>query len=69
MRRLAGNLRNLFLLRQSGQTIVPSLRLPADEAMWQEIAPVFLPRTCIAAWQMTRRAAAASAKPRTGGGA
>lgn len=54
MRELAGNLRNLFLLRQSGQTIVPSLRLPADEAaMWQEIAPRFSAAHLHAAWQMT----------------
>ena len=54
MRELAGNLRNLFLLRQSGQAIVPSLRLPADEAaMWQEIAPRFSAAHLHAAWQMT----------------
>lgn len=54
MRELAGNLRNLFLLRQSGQTIVPSLRLPADEAaMWQAIAPRFSAPHLHAAWQMT----------------
>ena len=54
MRELAGNLRNLFLLRQSGQTIVPSLRLPADEAaMWQEIAPRFSAAHLHAAWHMT----------------
>ena len=54
MRELAGNLRNLFLLRQSGQTIVPSLRLPTDEAaMWQEIAPRFSAAHLHAAWQMT----------------
>lgn len=54
MRELAGNLRNLFLLRQGGQAIVPSLRLPADEAaMWQEIAPRFSAPHLHAAWQMT----------------
>ena len=53
MRELAGNLRNLFLLRQSGQAIVPSLRLPADEAaMWQGIAPRFSAAHLHAAWQM-----------------
>ena len=54
MRELAGNLRNLFLLRQSGQAIVPSLRLPADEAaLWQGIAPRFSAAHLHAAWQMT----------------
>ena len=53
MRELAGNLRNLFLLRQSGQAIVPSLRLPADEAaLWQGIAPQFSAAHLHAAWQM-----------------
>lgn len=53
MRELAGNLRNLFLLRQSGQAIVPSLRLPADEAaLWQGIAPRFSAAHLHAAWQM-----------------
>ncbi len=53
MRELAGNLRNLFLLRQSGQAIVPSLRLPADEAaLWQSIAPQFSAAHLHAAWQM-----------------
>ena len=51
MRELAGNLRNLFLLRQSGQAIVPSLRLPADEAaLWQGIAPQFSAAHLHAAW-------------------
>ena len=53
MRELAGNLHNLFLLRQSGQAIVPSLRLPADEAaLWQGIAPQFSAAHLHAAWQM-----------------
>jgi len=53
MRELAGNLRNLFLLRQGGQAIVPSLRLPADEAaLWQGIAPQFSAAHLHAAWQM-----------------
>ena len=53
MRELAGNLRNLFLLRQGGQAIVSSLRLPADEAaLWQGIAPRFSAAHLHAAWQM-----------------
>lgn len=53
MRELAGNLRNLFLLRQSGQAIVPSLHMPADEAaLWQEMAPRFSAAHLHAAWQM-----------------
>uniref|UniRef100_UPI0026265ACE DNA polymerase III subunit gamma/tau n=1 Tax=uncultured Desulfovibrio sp. TaxID=167968 RepID=UPI0026265ACE len=52
-RELAGNLRNLFLLRQGGPGIAPSLRLPADEtALWQELAPRFSAAHLHAAWQM-----------------
>lgn len=54
IRELAGNLRNLFLLRQGGEAMLPSLRLPADEAaLWQSIAPRFSTAHLHAAWQMT----------------
>lgn len=54
VRELAGHLRNLFLLRQGGAAIAPSLRLPPDEAaLWQELAPKFVPAHLHAAWQMT----------------
>ena len=54
VRELAGNLRNLFLLRQSGSAVLPSLRLPADEAAFQlELAPRFSAGHLHAAWQMT----------------
>ena len=54
VRELAGHLRNLFLLRQGGAAIAPSLRLPPDEAaLWQELAPKFAPAHLHAAWQMT----------------
>ncbi|OXS27659.1 MAG: DNA polymerase III, subunit gamma and tau [Desulfovibrio sp. MES5] len=54
IRELAGNLRNLFLLRQGGEAMLPSLRLPADEAaQWQSIAPRFSTAHLHAAWQMT----------------
>ncbi|MDD4701848.1 MAG: DNA polymerase III, subunit gamma and tau, partial [Desulfovibrio sp.] len=54
VRELAGNLRNLFLLRQGGDAMMPSLRLPADEAaLWQSLAPRFSTAHLHAAWQMT----------------
>lgn len=54
VRELAGNLRNLFLLRQGGEAMLPSLRLPADEAaLWQSLAPRFSTAHLHAAWQMT----------------
>lgn len=54
VRELAGNLRNLFLLRQGGEAMLPSLRLPADEAaLWQSLAPRFSKAHLHAAWQMT----------------
>lgn len=54
VRELAGNLRNLFLLRQSGSAVLPSLHLPADEAAFQmELAPRFSAGHLHAAWQMT----------------
>ncbi|WP_165174536.1 DNA polymerase III subunit gamma/tau [Desulfovibrio sp. ZJ369] len=53
-RELAGNLRNLFLLRQGGKAMLQSLQLPADEAaLWQELAPRFSAGHLHAAWQMT----------------
>lgn len=54
VRELAGNLRNLFLLRQGGAAVAPSLQLPADEAaLWQSLAPRFSTAHLHAAWQMT----------------
>ncbi|MGE9986051.1 DNA polymerase III subunit gamma/tau [Desulfovibrio sp. SGI.169] len=54
VRELAGNLRNLFLLRQGGAAMLPSLRLPADEAAFQQaLAPRFSAGHLHAAWQMT----------------
>lgn len=54
VRELAGNLRNLFLLRQGGAAMLPSLRLPADEAAFQQaLAPLFSAGHLHAAWQMT----------------
>ncbi|WP_417291891.1 DNA polymerase III subunit gamma/tau [Desulfovibrio porci] len=54
VRELAGNLRNLFLLRQGGAAVLPSLRLPADEAAFQQaLAPRFSAGHLHAAWQMT----------------
>ena len=54
VRELAGNLRNLFLLRQGGAALAPSLQLPADEAaLWQSLAPRFSTAHLHAAWQMT----------------
>ena len=54
VRELAGNLRNLFLLRQGGAAVLPSLRLPADEAALQQaLAPRFSAGHLHAAWQMT----------------
>ena len=53
VRELAGNLRTLFLLRQCGQDILPSLHLPDNEStIWQKIAPNFSTAHLHAAWQM-----------------
>ena len=53
VRELAGNLRTLFLLRQGGPDIIPSLNLPADETtFWQKVAPHFSATHLHAAWQM-----------------
>lgn len=53
-RELAGNLRTLFLLRQGGKAMLPSLQLSADEAaLWQDLAPRFSTGHLHAAWQMT----------------
>lgn len=54
VRELAGHWRNLFLLRQGGNAILPSLRLPPDDAaLWQNLAPRFAAAHLHAAWQMT----------------
>lgn len=54
VRELAGNLRNLFLLAQGGQTVAQSLQLPADDlSFWQRFVPQFSSAHLHAAWQMT----------------
>ena len=54
VRELAGNLRNIFLLRQGGAALAASLQLPADEvALWQGLALRFSTAHLHAAWQMT----------------
>ena len=53
VRELAGHLRDMFLLRQGGQAMVPSLGLPAEESLfWQGLAPRFSAGHLHAAWQM-----------------
>lgn len=53
VRELAGHLRDMFLLRQGGQAVLPSLGLPADESLfWQELASRFSAGHLHAAWQM-----------------
>lgn len=53
LRELAGQLRNLFLLRQAGPSIVPQLHVTADEASFlQNVAARFSPAHLHAAWQM-----------------
>ncbi|WP_300922155.1 DNA polymerase III subunit gamma/tau [uncultured Desulfovibrio sp.] len=54
IRELAGHWRNLFLLRQTGGAVLPSLALPDDEAAWlRDMAARFSPPHLHAAWQMT----------------
>lgn len=53
VRELAGHLRDLFLLRQGGEAVAPSLGLPGEEALfWQGLAPRFSAGHLHAAWQM-----------------
>ncbi|MDP2848149.1 MAG: DNA polymerase III subunit gamma/tau [Humidesulfovibrio sp.] len=54
LRELSGCWRNMFLLRQAGEAIVPELGLPAEEAaQWTEWAGRFSPAHIHACWQMT----------------
>ena len=54
LRELSGCWRNMFLLRQGGQAMVPELGLPAEEAaQWLEWAGRFEPAHIHACWQMT----------------
>ena len=53
LRELAGQLRNLFLLRQAGPAMVPQLHVTDDEAKFlQSVAAKFSPAHLHAAWQM-----------------
>lgn len=53
-RELSANLRNLFLFRQIGDSILPSLSAPPDEiAFLRKHAPAYTPAHLHAAWQMT----------------
>lgn len=53
LRELANIWRMLFLLRQSGERVLPVLELPEDEArVWMEQAPRFSLPHIHAAWQM-----------------
>lgn len=66
-RELAACLRNLFLLRQAGEKILPSLNLTADEQQFlKSHAPAFTPAHLHAAWQMalqSQRSIAQSPSP------
>jgi DNA polymerase-3 subunit gamma/tau len=54
LRELSGCWRNMFLLRQAGEAIVPELGLPTEEAaQWMEWAGRFTPAHIHACWQMT----------------
>lgn len=54
IRELAETLRNLFLLRQTGDAILPGLELTEDEtAFLKKNAALFSPTHLHAAWQMT----------------
>jgi len=54
LRELSGCWRNMFLLRQAGEAIVPELGLPAEEAaQWLDWAGRFSPAHIHACWQMT----------------
>lgn len=53
VRELAGHLRDLFLLRQGGDAVAPTLGLPGEESLfWQGLAPRFSAGHLHAAWQM-----------------
>jgi len=54
LRELSGCWRNMFLLRQAGDAILPELGLPAEEAdQWSAWAQRFTPAHIHACWQMT----------------
>jgi len=54
LRELSACWRNMFLLRQAGEAIVPELGLPAEEAaQWLDWAARFTPAHIHACWQMT----------------
>ncbi len=54
LRELSGCWRNMFLLRQAGEAILPELGLPAEEAqLWLSWAARFTPAHIHACWQMT----------------
>jgi DNA polymerase-3 subunit gamma/tau len=54
LRELSSCWRNMFLLRQAGEAILPELGLPAEEAaQWQDWAARFTPTHIHACWQMT----------------
>jgi len=54
LRELSSCWRNMFLLRQAGEAILPELGLPAEEAaQWQDWANRFTPAHIHACWQMT----------------
>jgi DNA polymerase-3 subunit gamma/tau len=67
LRELAAHLRNLFLLRQGGDAMLPTLNLPADEEVFcKSTAQNFSLTHLHAAWQMTldaQRGIAQSAEP------
>ncbi len=54
LRELTSLWRTLFLLREAGKDILPSLTLSDDEAkLWLEVAPIFSAAHLHAAWHMT----------------
>jgi len=54
LRELSGCWRNMFLLRQAGEAIVPELGLPTEEAaLWLDWSARFTPAHIHACWQMT----------------
>lgn len=67
LKELITDLRNLFLLRQTGEKILPALQLTEDEArMLREIAGRFQPAHLHAAWQLaleSQRSITQSAMP------
>ncbi|GFH63288.1 MAG: DNA polymerase III, subunits gamma and tau [Candidatus Desulfovibrio kirbyi] len=68
-RELAGHLRNLFLLRQGGEAMLPVLKLSEnEEAFYKAVAQNFSPAHLHAAWQMlldSQRGIAQSVEPST----